>query len=416
MKTRTRCVVPAFWMLVVLRVQAGSAQAPGLWERFSAYAVLAAIHDDPVPGGGSASQLTVVEPMAMLEAGGLRGHLVLHATLDFEGLTMPDGVLGIGDWGEGFNDRRHPHTYAHELMLSGVNLLGGAGSLVNLSLSAGKGFVPFGSDDPMNRPALRFPVNHHWSQILERAVTIAGVKAGPVVAEGALFNGDEPERPGQWPRIGGRFGDSWAIRLTVTPMSGVDLEGSRAKVHSPENRPGAGTDQQKWHASARLDRGLGGGRLYALGEWARTSEAAGFFRFDSELGEAEWSSGRHRMYYQFERTDRPEEERTLNPFRSLRPHLENSILGTTRWSVHTAGFGRQLTVLARRLRLEPFIEASYARVTDVGGGIFSSESFYGRRDFWALTAAVRLAAGMMHRMGRYGVAGETHMAAMMEER
>ena len=55
-------------------------------------------------------------------------------------------------------------------------------------------------------------------------------------------------------------------------------------------------------------------------------------------------------------------------------------------------------------------------MTDVGGGIFSSESFYGRRDFWALTAAVRLAAGMMHRMGRYGVAGETHMAAMMEER
>jgi hypothetical protein len=218
-------------MLVVLRVQPGSAQAPGLWERFSAYAVIAGIHVDPAPGGGSASQLTVVEPMAMLEAGALRNHLVLHATLDFEGLTMPDGVLGIGDWGEGFNDRRHPHTYAHELMLSGEHLLGGAESPVNLSLSAGKGFVPFGSDDPMNRPALRFPVNHHWSQILERAVTIAGVKAGPVVAEGALFNGDEPERPGQWPRIGGRFGDSWSLRLTVTPLPGVDLEASRAKVH-----------------------------------------------------------------------------------------------------------------------------------------------------------------------------------------
>ena len=166
----------------------------------------------------------------------------------------------------------------------------------------------------------------------------------------------------------------------------------------------------------RLDRAIGAGRFYALGEWARTTEADGFFRFNSELAEAEWSGGAHRVYYQFERTDRPEEERTLDPFRSLRPHLENSILGTTRWSVHTAGYGRRLMVFERRLRLEPFLEASYARVADVGGGIFSSESFYGRRDFWALTAAVRLAAGMMHRMGRYGVAGETSMAAMMEER
>src|ERR1043166_2614837 len=137
-----------------------------LWERFSAYAVIAGIHVDPAPGGRGAGQLTVVEPLGMLEAGALRGHLVLHAALDFEGLTMPDGVLGIGDWGEGFDDPRHPHTYAHELMLSGVNLPGSASRPLNLSLSAGKGFVPFGSDDPMNRPALRFPVNHHWSQIL----------------------------------------------------------------------------------------------------------------------------------------------------------------------------------------------------------------------------------------------------------
>ena len=413
---RASRVVSLLSLLLALSPPAGSAQSSGLWGRFSAQAVIAGIHVDPVPGGGSASQLTVVEPLGMLEAGPLRGRLVLHAALDLEGLTMPDGVLGIGDWGEGFDDRRHPHTYVHELMLSGVNLLGSASRPVNLSLSVGKGFVPFGSDDPMNRPALRFPVNHHWSQILERAVTIAGVRAGPVVAEGALFNGDEPERPGQWPRIGGRFGDSWSLRLTVTPVTGVDLEGSRAKVHSPENRPGAATDQDKWHASARLDRGVGAGRLYALGEWARTSEAGGFFRFDSRLAEAEWSAGAHRVYYQFERTERPEEERTLDPFRSLRPHLENSILGTTRWSVHTAGYGVRFTLLEQRIRIEPLLEASYARVADVGGGIFSTESFYGRGDFWSLTAALRLGAGMMRRMGRYGVADAGGAMGMMDRR
>ena len=51
----------------------------------------------------------------------------------------------------------------------------------------------------MVRPFLRYPVNHHLAQILERAVAIAAVRAGPVLAEAGLFNGDEPERPGQWP-------------------------------------------------------------------------------------------------------------------------------------------------------------------------------------------------------------------------
>jgi hypothetical protein len=362
---------------------------------WSAQAVLLGAHVAPIPGGGSATELNVVEPMLMVHGEGFGRHLVFNGTLDLEGLTIPHGVLGLGDWGEGFDDRRHPHTYAHEVMLSAVS--------ANVSVSVGKGFVPFGSDDPMVRPALRFPVNHHWSQILERAVAIAGAKAGPVIVEAALFNGDEPERPGQWPRVSNRFGDSWSARMTITPVRGLELEGSRAKVHSPENRPGAATDQRKWHVGARLDRPVGMGRFYALAEWARTEEADGFFRFESVLAEAQWSFGAHRTYYQFERTDRPEEERTSDPFRSLRPHLENSILGTTRWSVHTAGYGVRMRTLAGRIQAEPIVEASYARVADIGGGLFSSQSLYGRRTLWSLGAGVRLAAGETHRMGRYGV-------------
>ncbi len=388
---------------------AGGARAQGFRLHWSARAVVAGMHVSPVPGGGSASELKVVEPVLMLCATGFSGHLAFNGTLDLEGLTMPGGVLGIGDWGEGFDDRRHPHTYAHELMVSGVKLLGPADRRVNVSLSVGKGFVPFGSDDPMARPALRFPVNHHWSQILERAVVIAGIKAGPVTAEGALFNGDEPERPGQWPRVSKRFGDSWSIRVTVAPVDGIELSGSHARVHSPENRPGAATDQRKWHAGARLDRALPVGRLYALAEWARTEEAEGFFRFESLLGEVQWTAGKHRVYYQTERSERPEEERTTDPFRSLRPHLENSLLGITRWAVHTAGYAVRLARLANRVEIEPMIEGSYARVTDVGGGLFSSRDLYGRRSFWSLTAGVRLAAGEMHRMGRYGVAAPRAM-------
>src|SRR6266498_4964828 len=111
-------------------------------------------------------------------------------------------------------------------MLSGVQRLGSGRVPVTVSISAGKGFAPFGSDDPMNRPALAFPANHHWSQILERAVAVAGVRAGPVTLEAALFNGDEPERPGQWPRISGRFGDSRSGRATLALGRAVQLEGS----------------------------------------------------------------------------------------------------------------------------------------------------------------------------------------------
>ena len=48
---------------------------------------------------------------------------------------------------------------------------------------------------------MRFPVNHHWSQILERLVLTGGVLVGPVMAEASLFNGDEPEFPPQSPNM-----------------------------------------------------------------------------------------------------------------------------------------------------------------------------------------------------------------------
>ena len=86
---------------------------------------------------------------------------------------MPEGELAPGMWGEGFVDRRHPHTYLHELVLAADDLLGAADGATRISLSAGKGFAPFGTDDPMVRPFLRYPVNHHLAQILERAVAIA---------------------------------------------------------------------------------------------------------------------------------------------------------------------------------------------------------------------------------------------------
>jgi hypothetical protein len=380
---------------------AARAQDSGPWARLTAQGVVAATGADPVPRDRTLTEVRLVQPVIMLH-GGWGAHLTGLATLDLEGVTMPQGELAPGAWGEGFVDRRHPHTYAHELLLIGRTGLGIGMQHAELSLTVGKGFAPFGTDDPMIRRTVRYPVNHHLAQILERAVAIGAMRRGPLMLELGLFNGDEPERPGQWPRIGGRFGDSWSGRLTGTPVTGLELQGSFARVHSPEHRPGAGTDQDKWSVSARWDRTVGRYPVYGMVEWARTSEAGGFFVFHSLLGEGAWSSGRHRLYYRFERTERPEEERISN-FRALRPHLENSILGITRWTVHTAGYSLQGAAIGP-VRLEPLAEVSLGSIAPVDGA-FEIVPFYGDDHWWSWTVGLRLTAGEpKHRMGRYGAA------------
>ena len=378
------------------------------WARVGATAVLAFDRSDVVPGGGALGEVRIVQPTLALRAGAGR-HLRLVGMLNFEGATIPQGVLAMGNWGEGFVDRRHPHTYLHELLLSADDLLGDLDAAARLSVGLGKGFAPFGTEDPVSRPFLRFPVNHHLSQILERAVAIAAFRTRLASAEVGLFNGDEPERPGQWPRIGGRFGDSWAARGGVTPAAGLELQVSHARVHSPEHRPGAGTDQRKWSLSARWARVVGDHPVYGLVEWARTSEAGGFFVFRSLLAEGAWSAGRHRLQYRFERTERPEEER-ISRFRPRRPHLENSILGTSRWTVHTLGY--EIDVLrGTRVRLRPVVEISAGGVAKVGGGVFDPATVYGTDRFWSVTVGVRVGAGMgEHRMGRYGAMEDEAMA------
>ena len=49
---------------------------------------------------------------------GARGDLQLLTTLNFEGYTLRRGELNAGMYGEGYVDRRHPHTFVHEAMLA----------------------------------------------------------------------------------------------------------------------------------------------------------------------------------------------------------------------------------------------------------------------------------------------------------
>ena len=366
----------------------------------------------------------LTQPVVMGHAPLWGGRVRLTGTLNLEALTLRGGQLTPGIYGEGFVDRRHPHTFVHEAMasLQGRPL----GGPLRLSLAAGKGFVPFGTDDPMLRPFVLFPVNHHLAQLLERYVAVAGARVPGALLEGATFGGDEPTGPWDWPRAA-RFGEAWAGRATLLPLElagrggraapgALELSASHARVPSPEDPTGVGLDQRKSSLAARWTTGddavtdpAAGG--YALLEWARTDELRGArraFRYQSVLAEASaWRPALGTIVSlaaRAERTGRPEEERLLDPFRTVRPHFEQNVLGITEWRIATLAASVQPR--AGSLRLAPFVEVARAQPRAlVRPSAFQPQLFYRARVQWTLAAGVRLGLGRPHgRMGRYGVA------------
>ena len=393
------------WLASLLLLCAGSAAAQGHepdrlrpWE-VGAQAIGLVTHATPALDGESMTEGYLTQPAVMGHVSFWDGHLTASAMLNLEGWTLRRGELNAGIWGEGYIDRRHPHTFLHELVVTGQGRLLG----VDVSATAGKGFVPFGTDDPMVRPFVKYPVNHHLAQILERGVLVAAARRGPVLFEAGIFNGDEPSKPEDFVNWE-RFGDSWSTRATLLPIPGAEISASYASVASPEFPAGSGLNHRKRSVAARWE----GRRIYALAEWARTDEYIEGERsasFRSVLGEAALVLRGTELAVRYERTVRPEEERTTDPFRSPRPHGDIHYLGATRWNIVTAAVVGG-TPSSWPVQVRPFAEVAYARATEtLGSLVFDPEEFYGSDRMWSLSAGVRVAAGSLHsRMGRYGVA------------
>lgn len=366
-----------------------------------ASAALLATRADPIAAGESRSAVHLTQPVLTLDGSWLGGTLALHGMVNLEGLTLDDGELAPGTWGEGFMDRRHPHTYLHELVASARIARGG----VRASLSAGRGFVPFGTDDPMSRAFLRFPTDHHLAQIPERLIAIAAVGSGQVVVEVSAFNGDEPTGPRSLGSLD-RFGDSWATRVTIRPLAGLELQGSHAAVESPEVVFGGGANQRKWSASARWDGTLGGAHVSALGEWARTmdeDQGVALYGFRAWLLEVDAERDPWRAALRYEDATRPEEERTVDRFHSPRPHTDFHLLGITRWQTLLGHIAFRTDV--GPMRVEPFVEAGISRIRETTGGVFDPANFFGSDLVSTLSTGIRIGIGHDHeRMGRYGVA------------
>ncbi|HJQ12130.1 MAG TPA: hypothetical protein VJ840_13955 [Gemmatimonadaceae bacterium] len=346
----------------------------------------------------------LTQPAVMLEINPWRDFLSLKTTLNLEGATVERGELTPGIYGEGYIDRRHPHTYLHELMLVSMKRFGAHQSSA-VSLAIGKGFAAFGTDDPMARPFEKYPINHHLSQILERAVAIGAVHVNNWILEASSFNGDEPTGPGDTPNRD-RYWDSWSGRLTFTPWSQAEFQTSYARVTSPENPAGGGADQRKQSASIRLEDAQHSG--YALFEWARTGDYVGAtrtFTFTSLLAETWAKYDRVNGALRIERTERPDEQRLADEFRTPVPATDLSISGRSRWTIISARAGVSLAP-SRTVGIDPFVEVARARVspTMTPSG-FDPRSFYGSSTLWSLSTGVKISFGMAHmRMGRYGAA------------
>ena len=376
-----------------------SAHASG-WH-VMAQAIPALTHAENTAEGADLTEGYLSQAVVMGGADLLGGHLRLDATLNAEGLTMERGELSTGAFGEGYVDRRHPHTYLHEVVATGLGTRG----RFAFSLSAGRGFAAFGTDDPMVRPFEKYPINHHLSQILERAMVTGAVRFGPAMVEGSTFGGDEPTSPGSAPLMR-RLGDSWSVRATALPVPGVEVQGSHARVASPENREGFGLDQRKHNVSARLISADGG--RYLLAEWARTVDRdhnrnEDAFAYESALIEGSVTVRGVSLALRLEQTERPEEERLGDPFRVPRPAADLAISGVTRWRTATAALMLPSPIIGP-IRGYPFIELerTNARAKDARS-VFDAEQYYGTSSPWMVTAGVRLRFGRLHaRMGRYG--------------
>ena len=356
------------------------------------------------PGGVSGDALShtgwyVTQPAIMAHAASAGHRVVVHTTLNFEGLTQKNGELTFGGWGEGFIDKRHPHTFVHELMVS-VNAWNVGGGAV--SLSAGKGFAPYGTSDPMVRPGLKYPTNHHLSQILERWTANASWLRSGWSLEAGIFGGQEPEGTYDFSNIES-FGDSWSARVARRwGMAGSDQwEGSLSFASVTEFAHTVEETTRFANAAVVRVAPLGGGRLYVLTEASR-SFLADHSDFFSVLGELRYDDGRRQPYARVEYAARPEyfREGAAGDDDFFRYDHDVDPVGRTRWLIVTAAYAQQAS--ANPWSLRPFLEVQYHRVSADEGQ--SARQIFGRTSFWALTAGVRvLLGGDPMRMGSYGV-------------
>ena len=363
-------------------------------------ATIALPSDEGTPLARRGLYLTQPALMMNIESPGSR--ISLRTTLNFEGITQPGGELTFGGWGEGFIDKRHPHTLLHEFLLS-ANFF--RDDVRGFSVSVGKGFAPYGTDDPMMRPVVKYPTNHHLSQILERWTVNGVFLSNSWSVEAGWFGGNEPTGPYDFSNIES-FGNSWSARVTrrfgVPDMGAWPWELSLSYGDVTETHDEGAERTRLYNIAFRHERNHPFGRLYTLFEASRNAPEHHDY-FYSLNAEASLASGPHKPYARVELATRPEYHREGDPDSNdfFRYHHDEDPIGSTRWLTVTGGYG--VTVTSLPFSARPYIEAQWNRVSAHRGGIEPTELF-GRSNFLSLSAGFRIfLGGEPMRMGTYGV-------------
>jgi hypothetical protein len=258
----------------------------------------------------------------------------------------------------------------------------------------------------MARPGLKYPTNHHLSQILERWTLNAVWLRGRWSAEAGVFGGDEPDGPYDFSNIES-FGDSWSLRLARRWGSGTgsasELEAS-ASVASVTELAHTSQEETTWLWNAALLPSLtlnDGAHFYGLVE-ASVSSLQDHERFFSVLAEARYDRSGHQPYLRLEYASRPEYPRTADTGSDFfRYEHDEDPLGKTRWLITTLAYAYEVTGTPWSVR--PFVEVQHHRVRADAGPVAPLD-LYGTRSFWALSMGARLyVVGGPMRMGAYGV-------------
>jgi hypothetical protein len=152
---------------------------------FGAQAIGLVTRESPGIHGRDLTEGYLSQPALMATVTPWGEALTLKATLNLEGLTIKRGELTPGIAGEGYIDRRHPHTYLHEILLTSAHRFRADG-VSGASITVGKGFAPFGRDRGGARGAVDFRGGRvqwrraDWSRRCAQSKSILGFVVGPI--------------------------------------------------------------------------------------------------------------------------------------------------------------------------------------------------------------------------------------------
>ena len=270
----------------------------------------------------------------------------------------------------------------------------------------------------MSRPVIKYPTNHHLSQILERW-TLNAIYTTPLWAiEVGVFGGNEPEGPWDFSNVES-FANSWSTRLSRHFGTGSmhiwtwEVAASFADVKEERDDGLPDRNTRLFNAMLRHEKDYGSSHVYGMleGSWSDADNDDGYF---SILGEASVQRGAHKPYARVEYASRPEYPREGSRATSefFRYEHDADPLGSTRWLSLTAGYGISATQLPYGIR--PYIEAQWHNVRSDEGGI-QPATLYGRSSFLSLSAGFRVfLGGDQMRMGAYGVLDAMTLMHRME--